>query len=92
MSVYLPAGYGPWIHTRFPAKCQPQLARTTYRRADFPAYLWEPKALPFVAISFWGIVIVQSLSTLCVPNLLLKTICLCRGGGGGGGGGVRTRC
>jgi hypothetical protein len=30
-------------------------------------------------------VIVQSLITLCTPNLLSKTICVCGGGGGGGG-------
>ena len=60
-------------------------------RADFPAYLWDVKAFPFVAVPFWGMrksmpstVIVQSLSTSCAPNLLSNTIC---GGGGGGGWG-----
>ena len=68
---------------------------SSLRRADFPAYLWEPKAFPFIVIPLWRMqksvpstVIVQLLSMLCTPNLLPKTIwCVC---GGGGSRGVRT--
>jgi len=49
MLVYLPTGYGPWIHTRFPAT---MLTPSSYRRADFPAYLWEPNRSPSLWLSF----------------------------------------
>ena len=56
---------------------------SSYRRANFPAYLWDAKAFPFFAIPFCRIrksvpliVIVQLLPTSWAPSLLSKTICV----------------
>jgi len=79
MSLYVPAGYGPCIHTRFPAMMS---TPSSYRTADLPAYLWDAKVGPFWGIrkSVPSIVIVQSLSMSCGPSLLSKSIWGWQGG------------
>jgi hypothetical protein len=46
MLLYLPAGQGPWIQTKFPARMS---TPTSYLSADFPACLSKAKAFPLSA-------------------------------------------
>ncbi len=74
MSVYLLAGYGPWIHTRFPANVS--------HPAHTAAYVWDARAFLFFVTLFCGMwklmvlsmVIVQLFPTSWAPNLLSNTI------------------
>jgi hypothetical protein len=53
----------PTVHLNcFGVVCEPETRLSVCgwnhgicNRADFPAYLWEPKGLPFFASPFWGI-------------------------------------
>ncbi len=55
-----------WIWTLDPNK-NPHKESTprSQRRADFPAYLWDAKAFPFIAAPFWGIAEVHGIHGHC---------------------------
>ena len=78
MSIHAPAGYGPLIQTRFPARI---LIPSSYWSTDLPAYLRGPKRFPFFVTPFCriqksvpSIVIRQSFWTL-LTRRLSKSIC-----------------